>query len=65
MPDDTERYSIDIEDFKDFKNNNIYCDNCGEFMGCYSEEVIAVGLCKSCVYGIEELYKEKHPEEYD
>ena len=53
------------EDFKDFKNNEIYCENCSEFVGCLSENPIGVGLCKSCTYAIEEQYKKLHPEEYD
>jgi len=56
---------IEVEDFKDFKPNDVCCDNCSKIMGTSSEQIISSFLCESCTNGLEELYKEKHPEEYD
>ena len=51
--------------FKDFKNNDMFCDKCGASMGCCSEQVLLAFLCDNCYDELEEEYKSKHPEEYE
>ncbi len=56
---------FDVEDFKDFKPNDIACDECGTYIGTTSGSSMEGFLCKDCTYEIEELYKELHPELYE
>lgn len=52
-------------DFTDFKNNDVGCDRCGTPLGTCSEDPYGVFLCITCTYGLEDIYKKEHPEEYD
>ena len=55
---------FEIEDFKDFKTNDISCDECHTPLGTTTGNPMEGYLCAYCTNEIELLYKELHPEEY-
>lgn len=50
--------------FKDFKNNDIYCEKCKKSLGVSDVNGMQTCLCDDCFNNFEKIYKKNHPEEY-
>ena len=55
----------DEQIFRDFKHNEMACDECGVRMGNNSETGMMGFICPECFDDLEIQHKEKHPEEYE